>query len=496
MLKFDLGLMFLAIFAAWHYALRCGYISDDHAAVEWRTDIIPDAEKVNMANVKKEKYWVRVFNDGIVMFYITRIFWRLGLKNIPFAWHLFSLALHFVNAYLLVLIFTPLIGQEQAIIAAGFWAVNPMLNQGVVWISGRPYVISTFLALSAILLWSNPLFFLPLYGFAVITNLSITFLPFIILILHPAAWQAKIYIALMIFAGMPFIMWKFHKRFFKALIIDRDNFRFRPRKVFALIRVIGYYIWTFFVPVRMGWYHQAGFRYNNAWEKFNIWTLASLACVVFLAKQGLPGWWFILGILPNSNIFATNSFLQDRYVYFASFGIALILAPFFAQYPVLFYCAITFYITRAYMYSRHLINDEEMYRENWRNHPNSDYAINNLSYFLIQQQRFDEARVVILRGLAINKTNKMLWYNLGVSWAAQGHFTNDEGKFRFLRAVDCWKTTLQLEPRWERPANDLKKLVKLLVENKVLTLDKNEAAQPEKGMSITLPNIIGLVDEK
>jgi Tfp pilus assembly protein PilF len=152
----------------------------------------------------------------------------------------------------------------------------------------------------------------------------------------------------------------------------------------------------------------------------------------------------------------------------------------------------SFYITRAYMYSRHLINDEEMYRENWRNHPNSDYAINNLSYFLIQQQRFDEARVVIMRGLAIDKTNKMLWYNLGVSWAAQGHFNNDEGKFRFLRALDCWKTALQIEPRWNRPAEDLKKLVKILVENKVLTLDQKEAADPTKGMTITLPNIIGL----
>jgi hypothetical protein len=86
----------------------------------------------------------------------------------------------------------------------------------------------------------------------------------------------------------------------------------------------------------------------------------------------------------------------------------------------------------------------------------------------------------------------MLWYNLGVSWAAQGHFNNDEGKFRFLRALDCWKTALQIEPRWNRPAEDLKKLVKILVENKVLTLDQKEAADPTKGMTITLPNIIGL----
>lgn len=144
------------------------------------------------------------------------------------------------------------------------------------------------------------------------------------------------------------------------------------------------------------------------------------------------------------------------------------------------------------MYSRHLQNDEKVYRENWRNHPNSDYAINNLCYFLIRQKRYDEARVVIERGIQINKANKMLWYNLGITWAATGHFNNDEGKFRFIRALDCWKMCLQIEPRWTKPAEDLKKLIQLLVEKKVLSMDKKDGKN--EGMSISLPNIRGMVE--
>jgi tetratricopeptide (TPR) repeat protein len=476
--------MAFLIFFTWHYALRCGYISDDHATVETRTDIIPEAERTP----KKEPYWIKVFNDGIVMYYLTRIFWRLGFKKIPFVWHLFSLLLHIANACLLVFILEPIFGRQLALVAVLFWAVNPMLSQNTVWISGRPYVIAMFFSMLAMLFWQNPIIVILCYMLAVITNISITFVPILLLIMHPATWQANLYILIMIVAAAPFIIWKFNKRFTKGLVIDRENFKFKLRKFNTFSRIIAYYVWTLFVPVRMGWYHQAGFRYNDKWEKFNIWTLAGFFLIGFLIFQRLPGLWFLLGILPNSNLYATNSFLQDRYLYFCSIGIALIIAPFLLQYPILFYCVMTFYITRSYMYSRHLINDEMMYRENWRNHPNSDYAINNLSFFLIQQRRYDEARVVIMQGISVNKSNKMLWYNLGVTWAAQGNFSSDEGKFRFLRAIDCWKMALQIEPRWAKPAEDLKKLIKILVDNKVLTPSKDEAIP---GMSITLPAIVG-----
>jgi tetratricopeptide (TPR) repeat protein len=123
-----------------------------------------------------------------------------------------------------------------------------------------------------------------------------------------------------------------------------------------------------------------------------------------------------------------------------------------------------------------MVNDEKLYRENWRNHPKSDYAINNLAFFLIQQYRYEEARAIIKRGLDISNQNKLLWYNLGITWAAQGHLQSQEGKFRFLRAMDCWKMALNLEPRWAKPREDLEKLTRFLLENKVLTTKKEEAA--------------------
>lgn len=482
----EINLVLAIAFFAWHYALRCGYVSDDHAAVADRKDIIPDDEKKD----RGESFWLKRFNDGIVMFYQTRIFWKLGLKNLPFFWHLFSLVLHLANVYLLYIFLLPVLGYSTTLYACAFWSVNPMLNQNVVWISGRPYLIGTFLALIALVCWQNPIVFLPYYALAVMTNISIFFAPVLLVAIYPEAWQSELYLTFMLAGALPFVIWKFNKRFTKGLVIDRDNFKFKLRKFNTFARMTAYYVWTIFVPVRMGWYHQAGFRYNEKWEKFNYQTMigyALLGLLIFHFK--LPGWWFILGLLPNSNMYATNSFLQDRYLYFCSFGIAVIVAPYLAAYPALFYCAMTFYVTRSYMYSRQLKNDELLYRENWRNHPKSDYAINNLSYFLIQQRKWEETKVVIEHGLNINRNNKMLWYNLAICHAAQGHFGNDEGKYKFIRAMECWKMCLQIEPRWAKPAEDLKKLIQLLVDHKVITINQNESAP---GMTISVPNIIGM----
>ena len=116
-------------------------------------------------------------------------------------------------------------------------------------------------------------------------------------------------------------------------------------------------------------------------------------------------------------------------------------------------------------------NDETLYRENIRNHPKSDYAINNLGFFLIQNRRYEEARSTLTRGLDINKDNKLIWYNIGVTWAASGGIANEEGIKCMFRAIDCWKRALQIEPRWKKPLEDIQKVVKILVDNKILTID-------------------------
>ncbi len=454
----------------WHYALFCGFVSDDHAVIEARKDIIPDGEKVD----RKEKYWLKVFNDGIVMFYLNKILRRLS-GRVAFGWHLFNFLLHLLNTYLFYLVAIMLVGDKVAIFATLIWSVHPMHNQIVVWCSGRPYGIATTLALLMAIWWRHPLVAFPLYVLGSITNVSIGFMPILLKMMHPDTWQGNAYIIAM-FAMAPFVVWKFSLRFGRhALVLDRKNFRFKWKRFNNIVRVYMYYIFSIIFPVKMGWYHEGGFRYNSDWDKFNVWGVIGYVTIVLLTKSGIGGVWFLLGMLPNMNLFVTNSYLQDRYLYFGTIGLALLAAPYLYQYPVLFIAAVAIYGFKSYNYSRQMVSDERLYRENVRNHPASDYAYNNLGFFLIQQRRYEEARALVKRGLAINRHNKLLWYNLGITWAATAHLKTEEGKFRFLRAMDCWKMALQIEPRWAKPYEDLQKMLKFLVDNKVLVQDTKNA---------------------
>lgn len=469
----------LAALATWHYALFCGFVSDDHAVIAKRKDIIPEGEKTPI----KEQYWIKVFNDGILMYYLNAILRRI-CGTAPFAWHAFSLSLHLLNTYLFYKVATMMAGPGVGSFAALLWTVNPMLNQVVVWCSGRPYGIATAIALTIMLNWQHPVMVLPLYILGIITSVTIGFLPVLLKIMHPGTWQGNLYLCYLLLA-IPFVMWKFARRFGKgALVIDRTHYQFTLRRINNIARVYVYYAASLLFPVSMGWYHQGGFRYNAKWDGFNIWAVIGYALIAFFVQRGANGAWFLLGMLPNMNLFATNSYLQDRYVYFGSMGFALIAAGVLHQYPIVFIMLVAIFMSKAYSYSRHMVDDENLYRENWRNHPLSDYAHNNLAYFLIQQNRYEEARAICQRGLDICRGNKLLWYNLGITWAATGNLTNDEGKMRFIRALDCWKQALALEPRWNKANEDIQKMIKFLVENKVLTPNPQMAAPNMPSVSV------------
>lgn len=484
MLEFlQIDVVLLIVAATWIYSLKCGFVSDDHAVIETRKDIIPEGEK----HPKKENYWIKVFNDGVIMYYLNRLMWKISGKQSAFGWHLLNYSLHLLNTYLLYLVAAKILGSEIALCAALIWAVNPMQNQVAVWCSGRPYGIATTLALLMMIFWQKPFIVLPLYLLGIITSISVAFVPVILKVMHPNVWQGNLYLACLLLA-IPWALWKFTRRFGKgALVLDRENYQFRIKRIFNLLRVYAYYLFVLVFPVKMGWYHEGGFRYNEKWDRFNVWACIGGAIVFWLIGKGAFGVWFLLGMLPNMNIFATNSYLQDRYVYFGSMGLALIAAPYLYQCPVLFIALVAVYAAKSYSYSRHMVNDERLYRENWRNHPMSDYAINNLGFFLIQQFRYEEARAIIKRGIDINRNNKLLWYNLGITWAATAHLGSEEGKFRFLRAMDCWKMALQIEPRWRKPKEDLDKLVKFMIDNKVLTMKKEEAAEHMPSVDMPAP---------
>src|SRR3990167_1024563 len=184
----------------WHYVLACGFVSDDHAVIESRKDIIPDSEKKPTDEAKL----VKIFNDGLVMFYLNKIMRKLIGSN-PFSWHLLSYLLHIINTFLVYKVFG-FMGDHVACCVALMWGSHPMNNQIAGWCSGRPYAIAGMFALLAMVSWSNPFLVMPLYFLSVLTNFSVGFLPIMLKTLHPESWQGYVYLASILLA-IPFVAW-------------------------------------------------------------------------------------------------------------------------------------------------------------------------------------------------------------------------------------------------------------------------------------------------
>jgi len=99
---------------------------------------------------------------------------------------------------------------------------------------------------------------------------------------------------------------------------------------------------------------------------------------------------------------------------------------------------------------------------------------------------------VVERGLTINPNNKMLWYNLGITYTAQGHFANEEGKLKLIRAIQAFNKCLKIEPRWEKPMKDLQKIIPKMIEMGVLVPN---TSSEKGGMVVDIPNFILQKDE-
>ncbi|MGI5826653.1 MAG: hypothetical protein ACOX50_04560, partial [Patescibacteria group bacterium] len=135
-------LVFLAILVIVVYANSLGneFLSDDIATIRDNPDIAnlnPGGGTSFIFNLRNTLLAItyRIFGLNPVFFRLTNIFCHLGSTLVLFM--------------LLSLFFTTPI----PIFVASLFAVHPFLSEGVVWISGGPYSISTFIILTTFLFY-------------------------------------------------------------------------------------------------------------------------------------------------------------------------------------------------------------------------------------------------------------------------------------------------------------------------------------------------------
>ncbi len=135
--------LILAIFCAWLPALRAPFTYDD------RIEVVGNRSIRLLGNV-----------DAILTYNTSRPFlvatyalnWWLGGLD-PLGYHLLSLAIHAINAWLAWRLAARLLSPDRALLASALWALHPMTTEAVTYVTGRSDALEATAWLVALTAW-------------------------------------------------------------------------------------------------------------------------------------------------------------------------------------------------------------------------------------------------------------------------------------------------------------------------------------------------------
>lgn len=254
--------------------------------------------------------------------------------------HLQRIAVHAIVCCLIYRAF----GQtEIAFVAAMLFAVNPVNNNGVAWLNGIGYSVSTACVLAMIMapvaagipyLWSLwwhvtafPAPFLFLFNGQPLAALWI--LPYILVIVFT---KGKV----------PFGKVQDNATLDKRIAIKGKLFtQIWLGKFIFVFKTYGYYHWLTLFPVRLGLYHTFGYAFGLTKKDTDHWCIMSPLFFVGILTASAHLWvishfwgsslafgliWFDLFIAQFCNLLLIQQTITERYCYLPAVGMMMALA--------------------------------------------------------------------------------------------------------------------------------------------------------------------------
>lgn len=275
--------------------------------------------------------------------------------------HLISLLLHICSVIFLFLFLNKTTRRIwSAVFAAAFFALHPLRVESVAWAAERKDVLSMFFGMSSLYAYAiytektritNYLLCLILFTFALTSKAIVLTLPFVFLLmdywpLHRFQKALSAFdenrsqmIGRLIWEKLPFIFLTIVSSIITFWAQNRENglveFRvlsFTERLSHSIISYIAY-LGKIFWPVDLVVYYPYNYlSISSGKVLIAVIMIISITATVFYYRKKMPylsiGWFWYLGtLLPVVGLVQANSqAMADRYTYFPSIGIAVILA--------------------------------------------------------------------------------------------------------------------------------------------------------------------------
>lgn len=294
-----------------------------------------------------------------------------------FGYHLTNVLFHAASAFLLFLVIrgalraiatddASLPFTEAAAFAIGIlWAVHPIHNAAVAYVSGRADSIAMMFALLGWFLFFNAgsgwrrILALSLAALCVLISLCAKEIAFIWIALFAIylfgfdrrlGRQAKLATVGALLAIFSIYLWLRHLPGSRA---SQEGLSYPPfiERVILMLRALGDYTSLIFFPGNLhmersvwnapDYLNLASWQQNLRAEYLSLLGLLTIALFIFACSSRLPGrkirilgvTWFVLGFLPISNLFPLNAQVAEHWIYMASAGYLLMLAGFASAVP-------------------------------------------------------------------------------------------------------------------------------------------------------------------
>lgn len=468
-LAFILLLAFISV-AVYCNSLHGEFLIDDYAGIQ-NNNNIHDLKACFRQNLRVA--------PGALTELVRGVIWQFSGGR-TFFFHLFNVIMHAGCVVMLFLLLHRLFASFLlAFIASLIFAVHPIHTEAVSWISGGPYVFSSFFYVSAVFFYVrsdnslvNLFCAIICFCFCFLTGNNVVTLPFMFLaydLFFRGKFREPGYLTkarILVLSGIILISLVVLGMF----LVNRNNFirticMFKGYSyLIVAAKAFAYYLKILYLPLERGLYHTFAYATvgtNRLTPAFFISIGIIIASVILFFKCrrraaplsfGIA--WIFIAYLPYSNLVPICNIVSERYVYLASAGVCLILAYLFVlvweiiNKSVLhrkilrvsaFISLIVFlssYTLVTLKHNRDYQNIISYWKSNINNFPDGYMAYNNLAGSFYAMGEKEQAITYCWINLMINPKQPHVWCNLGgLYWEK-----ND-----LRRAEDCYKEALKVD---------------------------------------------------
>lgn len=392
----------------------------------------------------------------------------------PFGYHIIAIAIHFLSTLLIYLITIKIAGRKVAFFTGIIFAVLPVHTESITFLIGSLNTVGIIFLLGSFYCYikfqetnGKKLFYCSLsLGIAAFFTYELTLILPLFLLLFDFCFidlnDKKIFIdrikkyhlwffgsASIFFIIRSAVLSGIHTA--STLIkIDFVSRMFTAPK--ALIR----YIYLTIINTPLSLYHPI-----EVVNTIDIKVLGAFLAIIglfilgfYFYKRNLKIYtfiifWFFISLIPVSNIVQIASFMNENYLYLASFSWALLLGLLvYKMYSlmleknvglsiivlVLFFSLIGFYGYITWERNRDWKNEKTLWLATLEQHPNYVKAYNNLGYYYSNKGHFEKAVEYYEKALEIQPIYSIAYSGLGEVALRQGAY--EKAVVNFERAIE------------------------------------------------------------